>query len=65
MYGETALANRELNISAGIASVATAAVLAALKLWAPGQTGSLSVAASLADSAVDLLVSTLGLVGIL
>jgi len=59
------LANRGLNISAGLASVATAAVLAALKLWALGQTGSLSVAASLADSAVDLLVSTLGLVGIL
>lgn len=58
------MANRGLNISAGLASVATAAVLAGLKLWALGATGSLSVAASLADSAVDLLVSTVGLVGI-
>jgi ferrous-iron efflux pump FieF len=58
------VANRGLNISAGLASVATAAILAALKLWALAQTGSLSVAASLADSAVDLLVSTVGLVGI-
>lgn len=47
----------DLNISAGIASVLVAGVLVLLKLWALGQTGSLSVAASLADSAVDLMVS--------
>lgn len=46
-----------LNISAGLASVVVAGVLVALKLWALGQTGALSVAASLADSALDLMVS--------
>jgi ferrous-iron efflux pump FieF len=46
-----------LNISAGLASVAVASVLVALKLWALGTTGALSVAASLADSAMDLMVS--------
>jgi ferrous-iron efflux pump FieF len=46
-----------LNLSAGLASVAVAAVLVALKLWALGTTGALSVAASLADSAMDLMVS--------
>lgn len=46
-----------LNMSAGVASVMVAGVLVLLKIWALGQTGSLSVAASLADSAVDLMVS--------
>lgn len=46
-----------LNISAGIASVTVALVLVGLKLWALGATGALSVAASLADSAMDLMVS--------
>jgi ferrous-iron efflux pump FieF len=46
-----------MNLSAGAASVTVAAVLVALKLWALGQTGALSVAASLADSAMDLMVS--------
>ncbi|MGV8951731.1 MAG: cation diffusion facilitator family transporter [Cypionkella sp.] len=46
-----------LNISAGLASVTVAGGLVALKLWALGATGSLSVAASLADSAMDLMVS--------
>jgi ferrous-iron efflux pump FieF len=46
-----------LNISAGLASVLVAGVLVALKLWALGQTGALSVAASLADSGMDLMVS--------
>jgi ferrous-iron efflux pump FieF len=46
-----------LNISAGLASVIVASVLVALKLWALGTTGALSVAASLADSAMDLMVS--------
>ncbi|EEW25605.1 cation diffusion facilitator family transporter [Rhodobacter ferrooxidans] len=46
-----------LNLSAGLASVAVAGVLVALKLWALGETGALSVAASLADSAMDLMVS--------
>jgi len=46
-----------LNVSAGIASVTVASVLVALKLWALGTTGALSVAASLADSAMDLMIS--------
>jgi ferrous-iron efflux pump FieF len=46
-----------LNLSAGLASVLVAGVLVALKLWALGQTGALSVAASLADSGMDLMVS--------
>lgn len=46
-----------LNLSAGIASVSVAGLLVALKLWAWAATGSLSVAASLADSALDLMVS--------
>jgi ferrous-iron efflux pump FieF len=46
-----------LNLSASAASVAMAALLVGLKLWALGETGALSVAASLADSAMDLMVS--------
>ncbi len=46
-----------LNLSAAFASVCVAGVLVALKLWAYGATGALSVAASLADSAMDLMVS--------
>ncbi|TCP39907.1 cation diffusion facilitator family transporter [Rhodovulum marinum] len=46
-----------LNLSAGIASVITALALVGLKLWALGETQSLSVAASLADSALDLMMS--------
>jgi len=46
-----------LNLSAGLASVAVATVLVMVKLWALGETGALSVAASLADSAMDLMVS--------
>ena len=47
----------KLNLSAGLASVGVAAILVALKLWALSATGALSVAASLADSAMDLMVS--------
>lgn len=46
-----------LNLTAGAASVLVAALLVALKLWALGETGALSVAASLADSAMDLMIS--------
>jgi ferrous-iron efflux pump FieF len=53
-----------LNRSAGLASVSVALVLVALKLWALAQTGALSVAASLADSVLDLIVSFGGLVAI-
>lgn len=41
-----------------------AVALVALKLWALGETGALSVAASLADSAMDLMVSLGGLAAI-
>ncbi len=54
-----------LNLSAGVASVAVALILVTLKLWALGSTSSLSVAASLADSALDLLMSFGGLMAIL
>ncbi|MBC7143711.1 MAG: cation diffusion facilitator family transporter [Rhodobacteraceae bacterium] len=53
-----------LNLSAGIASVAVALVLVGLKLWALGTTASLAVAASLADSALDLMMSVGGLMAI-
>ena len=47
----------KMNLSAGLASVSVATLLVILKLWALGETGALSVAASLADSAMDLMVS--------
>ncbi|SLN45345.1 Ferrous-iron efflux pump FieF [Pseudoruegeria aquimaris] len=50
---------------AGIASTAVALVLVALKLWALAATGSLSVASSLTDSALDLLMSLGALAAIL
>lgn len=46
-----------LNLSAGMISVLVAVILVLLKLWALGLTGSLSVAASLADSGLDLMIS--------
>lgn len=46
-----------LAISAGLASVLVAGLLVALKLWALAETGALSIAASLADSALDLMMS--------
>lgn len=46
-----------LNASAGLASSGVAGLLVLLKLWALSETGSLSVAASLADSAMDFMVS--------
>jgi len=49
--------NARLNISAGLASIIVAILLVALKLWAFSATQSLSVAASLADSALDFMVS--------
>jgi ferrous-iron efflux pump FieF len=54
-----------LNRRAGLASIAVAVVLIAIKAWAFLQTGALSVAAALADSALDLVVSGAGLLGIL
>jgi len=54
-----------MNVSAGIASVAVAVLLVSLKLWALGTTAALSVAASLADSALDLMMSLAGLMAII
>ncbi|MFA8443295.1 cation diffusion facilitator family transporter [Yoonia sp.] len=56
--------NTRLNLSAGLLSVAVALVLTLAKLWALAQTGSLAVAATLADSALDLMVSLAGLTAI-
>ena len=53
-----------LNLSAGLLSVTVALVLVLAKLWALGQTGSLAVAATLADSAMDLMMSLGGLIAI-
>ena len=50
-------ASQRMNLTAGLASVLVAASLVAIKLWALGETGALSVAASLADSAMDLMIS--------
>ena len=55
----------QMNLSAGLASVVVAFVLVSLKLWALGSTQALSVAASLADSALDLMMSVAGLMAIL
>jgi ferrous-iron efflux pump FieF len=54
-----------LNLSAGLLSVTVALVLVIAKLWAFGETGSLSIAATLADSAMDLMMSLGGLVAII
>lgn len=54
-----------LNLSASLLSVAVASALVLAKLWALGSTGSLAVAASLADSAMDLMVSLGALAAIL
>lgn len=56
--------NLRLNLSAGFASVGLATILVGLKLWALSETGSLSIAASMTDSALDLLVSLTGLAAI-
>ena len=57
--------NTRMNLSAGLGSVAVALVLVMLKLWALGTTQELSVAASLTDSALDLMMSVAGLMAIL
>ncbi len=54
----------KLNISAGVFSVTVAFVLVMAKMWALGETASLSIAATLADSALDLLMSIAGLAAI-
>lgn len=58
------MSNSKLSLSAGIASVAVALTLVLLKFLALSVTGSLSVAASLADSAVDLMMSLIAALAI-
>ena len=58
-------ARRRLNKAAGLASVGVAGVLVLAKLWAFAATGSLAIAASAADSALDLLVSATAFMAIL
>ncbi len=53
-----------LNLSAGLMSATVAFILVAAKLWALAATGALSVAASLVDSGLDLMVSLAGLAAI-
>lgn len=62
MTGAPALPRETLRVAFG--SVLLAALLSGLKLWAFWQTGALSIAASLADSALDLMTS-LGLLAAL
>jgi ferrous-iron efflux pump FieF len=57
-------AETRLNLSAGLLSVTLALVLVLAKVWGFGATGSLSIAATLADSALDLLMSLGGLAAI-
>lgn len=63
--GEAGGEARRLNLSAGLASVIVACLLVGLKLWALGATAALSVAASLTDSAMDLMISLGGLMAII
>jgi len=65
MAGAGPAGKTRLNLTAAAASVSVATILVALKLWALGATASLSIAASLADSAMDLMISLAGLVAIL
>lgn len=55
---------QRLNLLAGAASVGVALTLVGLKFWALQATGALSVAASLADSALDLLAALAAFLGI-
>lgn len=55
---------QRLNLSAGVASVGVAITLVLLKLWALIATGALSVAASLADNALDVMMSVAALAAI-
>lgn len=57
-------ADVQLNLSATLASVSVALILSIAKLWAFAITGSLSVAAALADSGLDLMMSLAGLAAV-
>lgn len=53
-----------LNTRAALASVAVAAILGAMKLWAAWRTGSVAMLGSLADTGLDLIASLVTLVGV-
>ncbi|MBU2937661.1 MULTISPECIES: cation diffusion facilitator family transporter [Pacificibacter] len=57
-------AHTRLNISAGLASVSVALILVLAKYWAFEHTGALSIATSLVDSALDLVMALGGLMAI-
>ncbi|WP_095590168.1 cation diffusion facilitator family transporter [Actibacterium ureilyticum] len=57
-------AAHKLNLSAGLASVTVAVLLVGVKLWALGETHALSIAASLTDSALDMMMSLVALMAI-
>ncbi len=61
---DAAATRAELTRSAAFASIATAVLLVALKLWASIETGSTAMLGSLADSALDLVASIATLVGV-
>ncbi|MFV0493223.1 MAG: cation diffusion facilitator family transporter [Pseudorhodobacter sp.] len=57
--------NNRLTLSAGVASLSVATILVLLKFWALAETGSLSVAASLTDSGLDLMMSLAAMAAII
>lgn len=57
-------AHGSLTQRAAIASVATATLLVALKIWAAWETGSVAMLGSLADTGLDLLASIITLIGV-
>lgn len=57
-------AHTRLNVSAGLASVSVALILVLAKFWAFEHTGALSIATSLVDSALDLVMALGGLMAI-
>ena len=65
MRGGAPSERANLGRSAAIASIATAMLLVALKLWAVWQTDSMALLGSLADSALDLVASFATLVGVM
>lgn len=58
------LDRHHLNLSAAAASISVATALVLLKGWAQIETGSLSIAASLVDSLLDLMIATANLAAI-
>jgi len=65
MRSGSASERANLGRAAAIASISTALLLVALKLWAVWQTSSVSLLGSLADSALDLVASLVTLLGVI